>query len=368
VSVLHEIAKALSSGERVGVATIISTSGSTPASAFSKMLVLPDGTTTLGTVGGGCVEADVVKAARACLAAGRAEILKFHLSEDEYILGLICGGTVEVLVEPITGEHAALFQSIERVQSEGTDSVLRTLIAADGRVNSKSLILSPSDVGEEESEVYSTVVARHETRVVQMGVEKLILEPIAGMPRLIIFGAGHVSRAICKTAAAVDFSVTIVDDREQYANAERFPEAMLLLVREFDEVVSDLGIRSSDYLIITTRGHRYDEEILERVVNSKAKYIGMIGSQRKVLTTYKHLVALGISVDALARVCSPMGLEIGSTTPEEIAVSVVAEMVAVRRNRFDRKNSKSSHIRLLLEQHRSSEARPPVPKARNVKG
>jgi xanthine dehydrogenase accessory factor len=350
MNIFSETAKQLSAGKSAVLATIIASSGSTPASTFSKMLVAEDGTTTLGTVGGGCIEADVVAAARMCLATQRAQILKFHLSEDEYILGLICGGTAEVLVEPLTSQHAAVFRQIEGTQAEGHDSVMRTVIAEDGKLKSKTLLpYSEENVSTDEREAFRTVIERHETRVVVLAGEKVILEPIAGLPRLILFGAGHVSRAICKSAAAVEFCVAVLDDREQYANRQRFPEAREILVKEFDEVFVGLEIRSSDYLIITTRGHRYDEEVLERVVNSNAKYIGMIGSQRKVLTTYKHLVSRGVSVDALARVCSPMGLEIGSTTPEEIAVSVVAELIAVRRNRFNRSAAKSSVMPKLLE-------------------
>lgn len=349
MSVFHNIVKALESGEQAALATIITTTGSTPACAFSKMLILQKDSKTLGTVGGGCVEADVLAAGMKSFETHKSEIYKFHLTEDEFVQGLICGGTLQVLVEPLSGDQVALFQRIQRLTDDGSECVLRTVLGDGGSAKSKTVLRSPEEALAEEQEAFRKAIAARETQIILRGTDTIVLEPIAGAPRLILFGAGHVSRAVCASASAVGFRATVVDDREQYANASRFPAAKEILVREFDEVIGGLELRGSDYLVIATRGHRYDEEILERVVNADATYIGMIGSRRKVLTTYKRLMARGISAEALQRVYSPIGLEIGAAGPEEIAVSVVAELIAVRRNRFNRNFSKSAGLARLLE-------------------
>jgi xanthine dehydrogenase accessory factor len=364
MDILRDILQSLETEELIVLATIISTSGSTPASAFSKLLIAHGGAKVSGTVGGGCMEADVLAAAKKCFETHRAEFAKFQLTEDEYLQGLICGGTVEVFMEPITQAHARVFAELAALAENGTDCVLATKVTAEGAVLAKQLFTQESllkGIANEEGlqDEVQMVFQRGETRKKKFDNAEWILEPVAGTPRLVLFGAGHVARAICKSAAAVGFRVTVIDDRAQYANRERFPVAKEIVAKDFHEALGELKIRNSDYLIISTRGHRDDEEILERVVASNAKYIGMIGSKRKVLTTYKRLLSRGVSVDALKRVCSPMGLEIGAATPEEIAVSVVAELIAVRRNVFDRSTSKSASMQNLVETARHSSSDPP---------
>jgi xanthine dehydrogenase accessory factor len=154
---------------------------------------------------------------------------------------------------------------------------------------------------------------------------------VVGHPGLIIFGGGHVSKYVCRAAATAGFRVTVVDDRKEYANAQRFPEATRTLAAGFSEAFRELTIKPSTYIVIVTRGHRFDEEILEHAVGTQARYIGMIGSKRKVLNTFEHLVERGISIGSLKRVHAPMGLEIGAVTAEEIGISVVAQLIHVRR-------------------------------------
>ena len=160
---------------------------------------------------------------------------------------------------------------------------------------------------------------------------ELIFEPVPGLPNLILFGGGHVSKAICKSAASCGFQVTVTDDREAFCNPARFPEASETVVSEFSEVFNRITIKPTTYLVIVTRGHRYDEEVLEKALKTPACYIGMMGSQRKVLASYKRLLQYGFKSEDLKRVQSPIGIEVGAVTPEEIAISVVAQLIRVRR-------------------------------------
>ncbi len=189
---------------------------------------------------------------------------------------------------------------------------------------------------------------RNETRRMHKDEVELVLEPLQGRPHLLIFGGGHVSRYISRTAALSGFRVTVIDDRKEYANAERFPEADRTVAVEFHDAFNHVTVGPSTYIVIVTRGHRSDEEVLEGAVRTPAKYVGMIGSRRKVLTTYEHLLARGVPIDSLRRVHAPVGLEIGAVTAEEIGVSIVAELIRVRRGSADPVLSMSNGMGELL--------------------
>ena len=353
VDILQEILSALDSEPRVLLATIITTSGSTPAAAFSKMLIRQGGKLSVGTVGGGCMEGDVLAAAQRLFTEDRAEVLTFHLNEDDMVQGLICGGSLDVLIEPLTRAEIPLLNELRSLRDEGEDCIVATGFDARGKIGFKRVVrITAGDwsngVMERWKTQYSTTPAlltsatefpallcrahhRNETQHVKTESGKLILEPVSGRPHLIIFGGGHVSKYISGAASMAGFRVTIIDDRVQYANPTRFPEADETLAVEYYEAFSRVTIKPSTYIVIVTRGHRSDEEILERAVRTSARYIGMIGSARKVLATYEHLVQRGVPVEALKRVRAPMGIEIGAVTAEEIGVSVVAELIAARR-------------------------------------
>jgi len=243
-------------GECAALATIIARKGSTPRRDAAKMLVFPDGRTT-GSIGGGCVEAEVCAEALAAMRTGRSKVLGFDLTEDDAEeSGLICGGTMEVFVEPILPD-----------------------------------------------------------------------------PTLTIFGAGHVGQCLAQAAAAVGFKIAVVDDRIKYANADRFPQAGDIYVGPWEEVLPRVPIRDSSFLVIATRGHAFDLICLRHAVKSPAKYIGLLGSRRKVGLFFEALEKEGIDPAHFERIYAPVGLDIGSETPEEIAVSIAAELIAVRRNR-----------------------------------
>ena len=269
MDLFEEIVKMRGEGRRGALATIVHTNGSIPSFESSRMLVREDGTIA-GTIGGGCVEAEVWAAAKDVMKGELPRKMTFNLNnEAAYDSGLICGGTLEVFVEPILPQ-----------------------------------------------------------------------------PRLFIFGAGHISTAVAKVASLAGFWIGIVDDRETFANLERFPMAGEIHT-SFEDAFAKIRPNASSYLVIVTRGHKDDMRVLEWAVQTPARYIGMIGSRRKVISVYKALEKTGIPAEKLESVFAPVGLEIGALTPEEIAVSITAELIAVRRKTENLKH-KSAGLRALV--------------------
>ena len=255
MDVYDEIVRLRKQGQKCALATIVQVKGSIPSYESAKLLVREDGS-MIGTVGGGCVEAEVWNAAREVIESEKPRHLTFSLGQDAaYDNGLICGGQLNIFVEPVVPQ-----------------------------------------------------------------------------PRAFIFGGGHVSKSISKVANLAGFATVIVDDREAFANPERFPEADETYAEEYESVFPKLAVTSSSYLIIVTRGHRDDMRVLRWAVTTQARYISMIGSKRKTISVIHELEKEGIPRDAFERVFAPMGLDIGAESPEEIAVSVVAEMIAMRRS------------------------------------
>lgn len=255
MDVYEELVELRRSGQKCAVATIVEVTGSIPSFQSSKMLIRQDGT-MVGTIGGGCTEAEVWQAARDVMDSEKPRMLRFDLGQEAaYDNGLICGGQLNVYVEPVL--------------------------------------------------------------------------PV---PSAWIFGAGHISKSLSKVATLAGFRTVVIDNRETYANRERFPEAAEVIAEEYEDAFAKLSANEATYAIIVTRGHRDDMRVLRWAVDQPLRYIGMIGSKRKTLEVARHLLGEGIELDKLARLHAPMGLEIGAVTPEEIAVAVVAEMIRRRRD------------------------------------
>lgn len=254
MDIYEEAVRLRRAGRKGALATIVKVNGSIPSYPGAKILVRDDGSFA-GTIGGGCVEAEVWQAAREVMESGRPRLLAFSLAEDAaYDNGLICGGQLEIYIEPV--------------------------------------------------------------------------EPLE---QAFLFGAGHISRSLARLCSMLGFAVTVIDDREAYANRERFPEAAEVIAGNYEDIFPKLPVNSSSYVIIVTRGHRDDMRVLRWAVTVPAAYIAMIGSRRKVISTVRELIREGMDPGLFRRVHAPMGLDIGAVTPEEIAVSVAAEMIAIRR-------------------------------------
>jgi len=255
MDVYEELVRLRQLGQKCALATIVEVRGSIPSYESAKLLVREDGSMA-GTIGGGCVEAEVWNAAREVIETEKPKHLTFNLGQDAaYDNGLICGGQLDVFVEVVVPQ-----------------------------------------------------------------------------PQAFIFGAGHISKSLSKVLTLAGFGTTIVDDREAFANRERFPEAAEVLAGEYEEIFPRLPVHEGSYLVIVTRGHRDDMRVLKWAVGTNARYIAMIGSKRKVLNVVRELENEGMPRAGFERIFAPMGLEIGAISPEEIAISVAAEMIAVRRN------------------------------------
>lgn len=254
MDLFSEIVRLRKLGQKCALATIVEVNGSIPSYESAKILVREDGS-FLGTIGGGCVEAEVWNAAREVIETEKPRHLNFNLGQDAaYDNGLICGGQLNVFIEAIVPQ-----------------------------------------------------------------------------PHAFIFGAGHISKSLAKVSSMAGFGVSVIDNRESFANRDRFPDVEEVLAAEYEDAFAALNINSSSYIIIVTRGHRDDMRVLRWAITTEARYISMIGSRRKVIAVVKEFEKEGVSRESFERIHAPMGLEIGAITPEEIAVSVAAEMIAVRR-------------------------------------
>ena len=259
MDVFEEIVRIRRLGQRAALATIVHTNGSIPSYEASRMLIRDDGS-ILGTVGGGCVEAEVWAAAKEVIQSEHPRKMTFNLNHEAgYDSGLICGGTLEIFVEPILPQ-----------------------------------------------------------------------------PMLYIFGGGHISAALASVAHQAGFSIGIVDDRDAFANVDRFPTSSEIYT-SYEDAFEKIRPNSATYIVIVTRGHKDDMRVLSWAVGTESRgfsprYIGMIGSKRKVASVYKALEMAGVSPGKFEHVHAPVGLDIGALTPEEIAVSITAELIAIRRH------------------------------------
>ncbi len=348
--IYSEIVELLGSGTPASLATIIRVTGSSPRGLGSKYLV-PKVGPAVGSVGGGCLEARVWDGAIESLKKTKSALMRFRLDDENLEdSGLICGGTVTILVEPLQseeGNHLPIYQRIKEMRERGEEGLLASVVSrADSSISVQGSKLLYGMQGEKwgfllEGEAFEDEIRRwfEENPVRELGVQsfesngqaiEILLEPIQTDPTLYIFGAGHLAQALSPLGKMADFRVVVIDDRPMFANLERFPEADQVLVEPFEMVFDKLQINPRSYVVIVTRGHLYDGEVLEQAVQTDAGYIGMIGSKRKIAVLYKDLMEKGINKQLLDRVHAPIGLHIHSETPAEIAISIMAELIKVR--------------------------------------
>jgi xanthine dehydrogenase accessory factor len=297
IDLLSQIIRRTELGEVVALCTVVRTRGSTPQDKGAAMLVLRDGN-SIGTLGGGCVEAEVRTRAQRLMTENQSRLLSFRLDQDfGWDDGLVCGGTMEVAIQVFATAESAV--PIQRLLLE---------VAANRPV---SLSI---DVADE-----SNLSARFEIE-------------IPPTPTLLIAGAGHVGRALAIVAGQIDFKVAVVDDRADCLSPANFPGARCIL-GDIETELSRFNINPWTYIVIVTRGHRHDAQALAAVIRSPAAYVGLIGSKRKIHKIFNELREQRVSREQLATVHAPIGLEIAAVTPAEIAVSIAAELIAVRRGR-----------------------------------
>ncbi len=345
--VFIELVASVGRQEPVVLATIVSSDGSSPLPAGAMMLVKSSDGEIVGTVGGGLLEALVIEDAKKYFTEKLPpKVGTFDLNDDVSNEGMICGGSVDVLLEPINNADLRVFQTLLNARNEGADCVLMRTFDDSGKIDRGVFLSSQRDTlpetilshtGNDTSIVTDAIrhsFGKEEIRRINTARGGIIIQPIRGLQDLIIFGGGHISKHLAQIATIAGFSTTVIDDREEFANPERFPGASRVLASEYDKAFSKIEVKPSTFIVIVTRGHQFDELVLEKAVRTPARYIGMIGSKRKVISCFKNLIERGVSIVELKKVHAPIGLDIGAVTAEEIAVSIVAEMVRVRRG-FD---------------------------------
>jgi xanthine dehydrogenase accessory factor len=304
----------------------------------AKMVVAADGR-RWGTVGGGCTEADVTEQALRVAQSGDPTLVRHTLNADlAGDVGLSCGGTVELFLEPVvpTHEMAALYGAVAAAVEQRLAAVVLTALGW-GEGPRKQ-----AEIGDEIVSAGWDAPVRPRGAAVPpaAAVDEaggVFVEPIRRAPRVLIFGAGHVGRAIAQAAARVGFRVVVTDDRGEFASRERLPWAHEVIADDFRVVLDRLTLDEDDYVLATTRGHSMDAYIVERTAASPARYVGMLGSARKRAVIWRALEEAGVPRESLERVRVPIGEPIGADTPEEIAVSVVAELIRVRRGEVGRR-------------------------------
>ena len=338
----------LGQGGKAAISTIISSKGSLPMSEKSKMLVTQDGK-IIGTVGGGCLEADVWTEARRVMEEGKSNIQKFILTE-KYAgeSGLNCGGIVEILTEPLPEQGREIFRAVLELKDGGRRGTLVTILTDHPRFpeGRRKLLLcddgtTVGSLGDATLEAFVTqrgwhVLQGEQFAIVEYQTEddtplQVFMEPVLPTPTVYVFGGGHVSFFVVRAAKLAGFKVKVIDDRPAFANKERFPQADETIVMDFGQVGQAFNFGQDDYVILVTRGHQHDQQILEQIYDCQARYLGMIGSKSKIAKMWKRLEAKGIEQTYLDRVHAPIGLNIGADSPEEIAISIVAELIRERR-------------------------------------
>lgn len=314
-------------GERVVLCTILASSGSTPRGAGARMAVFADGSSR-GTIGGGAVEHAARQQALAVLQSGAPRLEGYCLAPNEKTdLGMVCGGDVTVYFQCLTAADVPMLQAVLEALSGGEDAWLvlqlrENLVADTGVVRGDAVIFGSVPEGQQ--------LLQPDTVLLRQGETLWYAEPIRRAGMVYIFGAGHVSQALAPVLRTVDFPVTVYDPRCQLLSRERFPTAEALLCRDFTEMSRCLTVTDRDYVVIMTPGHEADREVLLWALSTPARYIGCIGSSRKIRATRAWLEERGVPREAWGRVCAPIGLPIGGSTPAEIAISVTAQLIACR--------------------------------------
>jgi xanthine dehydrogenase accessory factor len=339
----RKMAELLQKRESFIVATIFDKTGSAPRTAGAKMVVRADDSIA-GTIGGGRLEAEAMCLARKTLSSKQTVLQSFDLTgKDVAAMDMICGGKGELLLDFIDADdennqivYKAAAESLERGEKAWLITVLSKIADTSGLMRQQCLVKPDRTlIGKVDCDPYIlekliTGPAKISIHAEVFDNQRFLVEPLRQAGTVYIFGAGHVSQRIAPLSESVGFRTVVLDDRADYANRERFPEPTAIMVIDSFSQLPDFKIDGNSYLVIVTRGHLYDRIVLEQVLRSNAGYIGMIGSRSKRDQIFKELINQGYGKEELDRVYAPIGTNIGAETPEELAVSIVGELIKVR--------------------------------------
>ncbi|SDP69007.1 XdhC family aldehyde oxidoreductase maturation factor [Desulforhopalus singaporensis] len=346
--ILDSLVSELKQQQTVVIAVIIRSAGSAPRTLGARMLVRKDGSVD-GTIGGGALEGKCIQKARDIFlsSAHYLEVDYSLSSPDAAELGMVCGGSVSLLMQKIEPDMLETFVSLQADCRQGKHPALLTILPQNG--NSPHLIpfCESRKITSLDEKIVTTLNRDIGRAPYLLHTEKseIFVEPLASPSVVFVIGAGHVGYATAKLAAFADFEVVVIDDRDEFANADRFENVKEIKIVEcFSHCFSELS--DDDYVVIVTRGHLHDKDVLAQALKTKAGYIGMIGSTKKRNFVYQSLVEEGFSQNDFNRVSSPIGLDIGADTPHEIALSIVSELVKTRsKKRVEAATKRHSYLR-----------------------
>jgi xanthine dehydrogenase accessory factor len=340
-SIYDSIVEYLLAGKKGVLATVIRRTGSSPRDVGAKMFIGEDGK-TFGTVGGGRLETEA--RARALAAMGVPGATVFSILMDGSNIEspeMLCGGNVEILLEPVESVRLQVYRKISNTLKKRGRGVILTKfppnptekLFLDERMNATC-----GEIGSEALSLSRKASAERRPLV----AEGIMADPLQSCLPLYLFGAGHVSQVVATIATIADFDVTVIDDSEEFANKERFPGIKEIVIVPVNDALSRLSFTGEEFVVILTRSHEHDARILSRSLTKPLRYVGMIGSTRKVRLILDHLREFGFEEEKIGSVHAPIGIPIGAQTPQEVAIAIVAELVAVR-NSYDPKTGRQEH-------------------------
>jgi xanthine dehydrogenase accessory factor len=334
-----EILSNIKENKKLVLATVYKKSGSVPRGPGASMIVFEDGT-TIGTVGGGRVEVNTIEFAKEFLNDNiQSTFLNYNLApgKDGENIDMICGGRVTILIEKIlpTDKNIKLFEEFDKILKKNIPSVWVYDVSDVKEKGELKRYLVTNDNKQLPQELINEIFLGNEiiktAGIYEIKNKTYFIHPFMQKGTLILVGAGHVSIEVAELASKVDFDIIVIDDRKEFANKDRFPNASKIIVTDdFENVFHNIEVYNNSYIVILTRAHLYDQTVLHQALQTNAIYIGMIGSKKKRDTIYKNLMQLGVSEKQLKSVYSPIGINIGGETPTEIAISIVAELISVR--------------------------------------
>ena len=349
MNLFERMAELRDAGRKFAVATVVRTQGSTPQVVGAKLVVVEDDARgkAAGTLGGGCVEADAIDAAREVLARGGNSLRAYELTEDlAWNTGLVCGGTMWILVErgddALAGNGRPMIDDLVRAAGGESPMVITTLLRRSGRdvhfagrmfVDGNGAAtgsLGDAAIDRQATEAAVSQIRHGSARLYSLDEGRdVLIEPVSSKPHVVVAGGGHVALAIARQALLLDFNVTIVEDRPEFADPSRFGGASVL-EGDVPTTLGSLDYGWNSFVVIATRGHKLDADCVMAVVKTNAQYIGLLGSRRKTVLIEKMLREEGIADDRIAVIHAPVGLDLGGRTPAEIALSVMAEITQLR--------------------------------------
>ncbi len=320
-------------GEHLALATVINVDGSAPRAEGAKMAISASGKIA-GSVSGGCVESAVVEEAMNVLRSGTPTIVRYGINKNMmWDVGLSCGGAIDVFIQPLPGSLP-----VEPVEAFAVCTIVRGPKGVGSRLIVNSSGQVRGDLGDGTVQASAVdharqLVARGQSRTMTLGDYQIFIDVSIPQPRTLLVGAVHIAMALCRMAAQTGFAVTVIDPRATLCNRERFPDAAELIVEWPDDALPRLTLDENTYVAVLTHDEKFDDPTLMRVLPSRARYVGAIGSRKTQTLRRTRLLESGVSSEDVARLRGPIGLDIGAQSPEEIAVAILAEMIAAKHDR-----------------------------------